>query len=101
MKSWAVLASSMVLVLAGGCATARDDATTCPVHNRPLESELVILRNGQGRYEYQKAREKDFPFSGTVFTNSNSPMQTQQHGQAKVCQECRRAEMKWNRDNLW
>ncbi len=84
LRNAILICIATVVLIQGGCATMQENATTCPVHQRELESELVILKNGQPRHEYVKARGKEFPFSGSVFTGMNAPAQTQQHGQAKV-----------------
>ncbi|MGV3774358.1 MAG: hypothetical protein ACO1QB_15765 [Verrucomicrobiales bacterium] len=96
MINRAVVCFSSFVLLLSACATRQEkESRDCPVHQIPMESELVVLRNGLNTWEYQEAREKYFPFSGTVYTGNALPNTQQQIAQANICVECRKTEMKW------
>jgi hypothetical protein len=101
MLNRSILFLSLLILLSAACATGeKKEARTCPVHQIPMESELVVLRNGTSTWEYQEAREKYFPFSGTVYTGNALPNTQQQISQAYICPECRKTELKWFKGEL-
>jgi hypothetical protein len=92
------LALPMFLLVA--CSTlAPEKPTVCPVHKVPLEEELVTSHTGSPRFEYEKAHDQLFPFSGTRFSGD---FQTRtEYSNLPVCPECRREEQKWLKENRW
>jgi hypothetical protein len=96
-----IVVTLVSLLFPGGCAHFSEETTRCPVHEKELVAELVGVRDGMPRLEYERARKEAFPFSGTVFSGEIRPGNTQEHAQVKVCRECRRAEAEWVRENRW
>jgi hypothetical protein len=95
-----LLAALLLLLLLAACSTvAPEKPTVCPVHKVPLEEELVLSHPGSPRFEYEKAHDQLFPYSGTRFTGD---FQTRnEYSNLLVCPECRREEQKWLKENRW
>lgn len=103
MKSITEIVSAAAgLLLWAGCGTLQVDfPSECPVHKTALQRDLVPIRSGAPRQEYLNARDRLFPFSGTVFSGNVDTAVREPMTAAPVCGVCRQEERRWIREHRW
>jgi hypothetical protein len=90
-----------VLVCLLGCTTLPEIPVECSIHHLPLKEELVMVRTGEPRLEYQRARKSEFPYCAAIYSGQLPPANVQVMERALVCPSCSRAEREWVRKNFW
>lgn len=80
----------------------RGEETICPVHDEPLQEDVVRIVYGYLLYKegYGVARSQEFPYANSFF-EGGCVIQPEQWAKVLFCPMCREVEDAWHKTHSW